>query len=60
MFTFGQIPACFELDVSDDKRALTLTFSDLQATIGGSNSPMPRACFLSSCRSKGTKGTKRE
>jgi len=41
MFTFGQIPACFELNVSDDKRALTLTFSDLQVTVGGSNSPSP-------------------
>jgi len=44
MFTFGQIPTYqkderFELGVSDDKRALTLTFSDLQATVGGSKSP---------------------
>src|SRR5258706_16419094 len=46
MFTFGQIPTYqsderFELGVSDDKRALTLTFSDLQATVGGSKSPVP-------------------
>jgi hypothetical protein len=46
MFTFGQIPTYqsddkFELGVSDDKRALTLTFSDLQVTVGGSKSPAP-------------------
>jgi hypothetical protein len=46
MFTFGQIPTYqsdekFELAVSDDKRALTLTFSDLQATVGGGKSPAP-------------------
>jgi len=41
MFTFGQIPTCFELNVSDDKRAITFTFSDLQVTVGGSNSPAP-------------------
>ena len=41
MFTFGQIPTCFELDVTDDKRALTLTFSDLQVAVGGSNSTAP-------------------
>ncbi len=46
MFTFGQIPtyqsdANFELAVSDDKRALTLTFSDLQVTVGNSKSPAP-------------------
>lgn len=46
MFTFGQIPAYqsdekFELDVSDDKRALTLTFSDLRATVGGGKSLAP-------------------
>src|SRR5262245_13776765 len=44
MFTFGQIPTYqsdenFELAVSDDKRALTLTFSDLKATVGGGKSP---------------------
>jgi len=44
MFTFGQIPTYqsnekFELDVSDDNRALTLTFSDLHATVGGGKSP---------------------
>jgi hypothetical protein len=48
MFTFGQIPAyqsdeSFQLGVSDDKRALTLTFSDLQATVGGSKSSAPRS-----------------
>src|SRR5262245_15254578 len=46
MFIFGQTPTYqsdekFELDVSDDKRALTLTFSDLQATVGGGKSPAP-------------------
>jgi hypothetical protein len=46
MFIFGQMPTYqsdekFELDVSDDKRALTLTFSDLQATVGGGKSPAP-------------------
>ena len=46
MFTFGQIPTYqsdenFELAVSDDKRALTLTFSDLQAAVGGGKSPGP-------------------
>lgn len=46
MFTFGQIPTnqgdeIFELGVSDDRRALTLTFSGLQATIGSSESPWP-------------------
>jgi hypothetical protein len=46
MFIFGQMPAYrsdkkFELDVSDDKRALTLTFSDLQTTVGGGKSPAP-------------------
>src|SRR5262245_55960152 len=46
MFIFGQIPTYqsdekFELDVSDDKRALTITFSDLQATVGGGKSPAP-------------------
>ncbi|HKA19580.1 MAG TPA: hypothetical protein VKN18_14920 [Blastocatellia bacterium] len=46
MFTFGKIPTYqsndkFDLAVSDDKRALTLTFSDLQVTVGGSKSPAP-------------------
>jgi hypothetical protein len=46
MFTFGHIPAYqndekFEIGVSDDKRALTLTFSDFQSVVGGSNSPGP-------------------
>jgi hypothetical protein len=46
MFTFGQIPtyqsdAQFEVGVSDDKRTLTLTFSDLQVTVGGSQSTAP-------------------
>jgi hypothetical protein len=48
MFTFGQIPTyqsdeTFELSVSDDKRALTLTFSDLQATVGGGKASAPIA-----------------
>jgi hypothetical protein len=51
MFTFGQIPTYqsderFELGVSDDKRALTLTFSDFQATVGGSKSPAPMSTRL--------------
>ena len=46
MFTFGKIPTYqsndkFDLAVSDDKRALTVTFSDLQVTVGGSKSPAP-------------------
>jgi hypothetical protein len=46
MFTFGQIPTYqsdgrFELGVSDDKRALTLAFSDLLITAGGSKSSAP-------------------
>jgi len=46
MFTFGQIPTyesdeSIVLNVSDDKRALTLLFSDLQTTVGGSKSPAP-------------------
>lgn len=44
MFTFGQIPTDqgderFELTISDDRRALTLMFSDLLATVGSSRSP---------------------
>src|SRR5262245_33797084 len=51
MFIFGQTPTYqsdekFELDVSDDKRALTLTFSDLQATVGGGKSPLPMSTRL--------------
>ncbi len=46
MLTFGQIPTYqndekFELVVSDDKRALSLLLSDLQATVGGGKSPEP-------------------
>jgi hypothetical protein len=46
MFTFGKIPMYqsdekFELGVSDDKRALTLTFSDFQVTVGGSKAAAP-------------------
>jgi hypothetical protein len=47
MFTFGQTPTYqsdekFDLDVSDDKRALTLSFSDgFEVAVGGSNSPTP-------------------
>jgi hypothetical protein len=48
MLTFGQVPPYqnderFDLVVSDDKRALTLTFPHLQATVGGSKSPAPVA-----------------
>ena len=48
MFIFGQIPTYqsdekYGLGVSDDRRALTLTFSDLQATFGGGKSPAPMA-----------------
>ena len=44
MFTFGQIPMYqsdekFESGLSHDKRALTLTFSDLQIHVGGNKSP---------------------
>jgi hypothetical protein len=54
MYTFGQTPTFqseepFILGVSDDKRALTLTFSEFEVTVGGSNSPAPtatRAFFL--------------
>jgi len=43
MYTFGRIPRHksdqkFEAGLSDDKRALTLTFSDLQIHAGGSKS----------------------
>lgn len=46
MFTFGQIPACdgdvrFESALSDDKRALTLTFSDLVASVEANKSQSP-------------------
>jgi hypothetical protein len=47
MFTFGQTPTYqsddkFDLNVSDDKRALTLNFSDgFEVTVGGSKSPAP-------------------
>jgi hypothetical protein len=46
MITFGQLPNKqgaeeFDLHFSDDKRALTLTFSDLQITVGNSKSPTP-------------------
>ncbi len=54
MFTFGQTPTHqsdepFVLNVSEDKRALTLTFSEFEVTVGGSQSPAPtatRAFFL--------------
>jgi hypothetical protein len=55
MFTFGQTPTYqsdekFDLEVSDDKRALTLSFSEgFEVTVGGSGSPAPtstRAFFL--------------
>jgi hypothetical protein len=47
MFTFGQTPTYqsdekFDLDVSDDRRALTLRFSEgFEVTVGGSKSPAP-------------------
>jgi hypothetical protein len=46
MFTFGQIKKYqskekFDLGVSEDKRALTLRFSDFQTTVGGSKSKTP-------------------
>jgi hypothetical protein len=46
MVTFGQVPTQqggekYELAVSGDKRALTLTFSDFQATVGNGKSPAP-------------------
>ncbi len=48
MLGFGQVPTYqsndkFELAVSDDKRAFTLTFSDLQVTVETSKSPAPIA-----------------
>jgi hypothetical protein len=46
MITFGQIPVsqcdeAFQLTVSDDKRALTLMFSDFQTTVGDKKSTVP-------------------
>jgi hypothetical protein len=46
MFTFGQVPTYqsdknFNLEVSPDKRALTLTFNDLQVTLGNDKSAAP-------------------
>jgi|SRR5215210_7681042 len=47
MFTFGQTPTYqsdekFDLAVSDDKRALTLRFSEgFEVTVGGGESPAP-------------------
>ncbi len=43
MFTFGQAPTYqsdenFDLSVSDDKRALTLRFSEFEVTVGGGRS----------------------
>jgi hypothetical protein len=55
MFTFGQTPTyqsdeTFDLDLSDDKRALTLSFSEgFEVSVGGSKSAAPtstRAFFL--------------
>jgi hypothetical protein len=42
MFTFGQTPTfqsdeTFELDVSDDGQAWTLTFSEFEVPVGGTN-----------------------
>jgi hypothetical protein len=46
MVTFGQIPTYqsaekIDLAVSEDKRALTLKFSDLEVTVGTGKSPAP-------------------
>lgn len=46
MMTFGKVPTYqsgdkFDLAISDDKRALTLTFSDLKVSVGGSRSAAP-------------------
>lgn len=46
MFTFGKTPTYqsdgnFILNISNDGRALTATFSDLVVTVGGSKSPTP-------------------
>jgi len=62
MFTFGQTPTYqsdekFDLGISDDKRALTLSFLEgFEVAVGGSKSPAPTAtrAFFSSCRSKDT------
>jgi hypothetical protein len=61
MFTFGQTPTFqsdekFELDVSDDGEAWTLTFSDFVARAGAliHRPRRQHARFFSSCRSKAT------
>lgn len=46
MFTFGQTPTYqsdenFQLNVSSDKKALTVTFSDLEVTVKDSKSSAP-------------------
>lgn len=51
MMTFGKIPAYqgtekYDLGLSDDKRALTLTFSDFIAHAGGSGAKVPVASRL--------------
>ena len=58
MFTFGQVPTYqsaendekFDLEVSEDRRALTLRFSEgFEVSVGGSNSQVPtstRTFFL--------------
>jgi hypothetical protein len=51
MLMFGKIPTYqgtekFELGVSDDKRALTLTFSDFTARVGGKGATVPVASRL--------------
>jgi len=48
MFTFGKVSGYqgkdkFEIDISDDKRAFTLSFSDLQAAVDGGNGGAPLA-----------------
>lgn len=46
MFTFGRVPTYqstdeFGLDISDDRRAFTLSFSDLQVSLQGGKSAEP-------------------
>ncbi len=50
MFTFGQTPTYqtdekFDLSVSDDRRALTLRFTEFEVTVGGSKSPASTRAF---------------
>ena len=50
MFTFGQTPTYqtdedFDLGVSDDRRALTLRFSEFEVSVGGSKAPTSTRVF---------------